>query len=78
MDANSLQGSAGQTEEGKIHEIPLSIKTPPLNCKLFETGRIPRGNAAACLCRACSLLLPAAGDRVWSGGNEDNDMGRNS
>ena len=65
-------------EEGKIHEISLSIKIPPLNCRLFETGRMPQGNAAVCLHYACSLLLPAAEDRVQGDGNEDNDMGRNS
>lgn len=35
------------TEEEKIHEISLSIKIPPLNCRLYETGRMPQGCAAA-------------------------------
>lgn len=34
-------------EEGKINEMSPSIKIPPLNCRLCETGRMPQGCAAA-------------------------------
>lgn len=34
-------------EEEKINEMSLSIKIPPLNCRLCEIGRMPQGCAAA-------------------------------
>lgn len=35
------------TEEEKNHEVSLCIKIPALNCRLYETGRMPQGCAAA-------------------------------